>query len=95
VRYAIVLFLLVAGACGPVKPVPDPPPPNPPDPVENADCEAVCGRAAVLGCEWAEPTPRGASCTELCEGVQAGLLPWDLDCRVRAPSCAAMDACER
>lgn len=94
-RCWLTLFVLIAGACSSLLPPEPPPTPEPPTPVENADCGIVCARGKTLGCDWASPTPQGTPCPEWCEGVQAGLLPWDLECRAAAGSCRAMDACER
>lgn len=94
-RFWVAFSVLILGACGPVLPPEPPPTPNPPSPPAEASCGGVCERADTLGCDWAGRTPRGAPCEEMCEGVMAGLIPWDLECRAAAESCPAMDACER
>lgn len=57
-------------------------------------CAAACVRLRTLGCPGAKATPAGASCEEVCAGVQAAGLCWDLSCRAVASNCAAADACE-
>lgn len=94
-RSTIALFVLIVACCGPIPPPKPPDPPLPP-PVENVDCGAVCERAATLSCEWAESTPDGATCVQVCQKIQdSGVVQWDLECRVQSESCAEMDACER
>lgn len=64
---------------------PAPPPPS---------CETACATTVRLGCAPAK-TPRGATCAEVCENVRkngAGFT-WDVACRTRASSCAALEAC--
>lgn len=95
-RVAIALFCMILASCGPLPPLDPPPTPDPPSPVENADCGAVCERAAELGCEWAKPTPEGTPCEEVCQNIQqSGIVQWDLGCRAGARSCEEADACER
>lgn len=87
-RWLPVWALLVC-ACPPK------PPPVPPAPPGPSDCRAVCAHEADLGCEAAKPTAGGASCEAICENVQrSSIIHWDLDCRARAASCAAIDRCE-
>jgi hypothetical protein len=58
-------------------------------------CAQVCARGAALGCEFAKPTPKGATCTTVCENLATSGLPaWDLACMAQAQTCEAMDACE-
>jgi hypothetical protein len=95
-RIAPILALLILGCgngCGPAPtPVPPPVPEPTPTPVETT-CEAVCAHGDQLGCDWAATQ---ANCSEVCNNVQAsGILRWDLDCRIKAETCAAVDECER
>jgi hypothetical protein len=71
--------------------VPDPP--LDPDGAAPATCESVCAHWSELGCKEAEPTPAGASCVEVCENLQQGNLPDDLDCQAAVTSCAEIDDC--
>lgn len=86
-----------------------PPPPVPPGPdggvetdaaldappAAEATCADVCAHWAELGCVEAEPTPAGATCVETCENLLSSeLVDWDLGCRARVQSCAAIDRCE-
>lgn len=57
-------------------------------------CTAWCLHAAALKCPAAKPTPKGATCAEVCTNAQSG-LKWDLKCRAAAKTCAAADACEK
>lgn len=83
--FAVVLLL----GCGEIKPIPTPP-------AGPYSCETACERGADLGCAYAAPTPAGASCGEVCRNVQSsGFLRWDLECRTLAPSCEAVDNCDR
>jgi uncharacterized protein len=70
-----------------------PPPYSPPD--GPATCLDVCRNGQHLGCDWANNTSGGATCTDVCANAQSapGIPPWDLDCRARATSCAAVDRC--
>jgi hypothetical protein len=69
--------------------------PPTPTPTGAATCEDVCVRGRQLGCSYANPTPRGATCVEVCKDVVAGGdFTLDLECRARAATCAAAEACE-
>src|SRR6185437_1176232 len=60
-----------------------------------ATCLDLCRRGQALGCAWANPTPAGANCVDVCVNNQnARIAPWDLNCRARATSCAAVDQCQ-
>lgn len=79
------------GGCG-ASPVPTPEPNPEPTPTE-ATCEAVCDHGDTMACDWAA---KEADCVNVCNNVQAsGILKWNLDCRLAAQSCAAVDECER
>ena len=100
--YFLVLTLaatpwLVGCPPEPVTPTPTPDSGVEPDSDEarNATCSKWCAHAAELGCSSAKPTPKGGSCTAVCENVQSsGIVRWNLVCRVKAKSCAAADVCE-
>jgi hypothetical protein len=95
-RTFIVAALFITAGCHPMPP-PDPVPPGPPPtPVIGASCAEYCAHAADLECPAAQPTPGGASCEAVCLNVQgSGVLLWDLECRAAAPSCEAIDRCDR
>jgi hypothetical protein len=79
-------FMLHAAACAGIAPRATPAP---------ATCMDVCNNMRTLACPAAQPTAAGASCETVCTNFQQGPAPWDLLCRSIAPSCAAMDQCER
>ncbi len=90
----LLAFLVLASCPG----CPPAPPPVTPDASDAAaapgTCAAVCQNGRRLGCPFAQPTPQGASCEEVCSNVQGtGIATWDLGCRSAASSCAAIDAC--
>jgi hypothetical protein len=69
--------------------------PPAPTPTGAATCEDVCVRGRQLGCGYANPTPCGATCVEVCVDVVAGGdFSLDLECRARAASCDAAESCE-
>lgn len=92
-KTALLALLLVA--CGP-NPGPQPPRPAAPDAGPGVvSCAAYCEHAAALGCEQGKPTPKGASCMQVCDNVQtSGFGQLDLRCGYSATTCAAIDACE-
>ena len=87
-KYAFLpfVFLLATNAgCPSTTPVPG-----------AATCATVCAKGVSLNCVFATATPKGASCETFCTNLQASGLPkWDLACRTKAATCAAMDLCER
>lgn len=72
---------------------PKPPEPPPPPPSGSVTCEMVCAHWSDLGCEEAEPTPDGDSCVAVCENIQKGNLPDDLECQALVDSCEQIDDC--
>ena len=57
-------------------------------------CEDVCVARRALGCPAGKATPAGARCEEVCHNVQdSGIFVMDLECRAKAKTCEAMDAC--
>lgn len=105
----LVMLFLASIACsschatvGPFEPdpAPQPEPPSPweagdaaPAPVPSGSCQAACARGAKLNCSWAKPTPKGASCVDVClngEGSPSSMQP---DCVKNADSCDSAAAC--
>lgn len=87
----VVATVLAVALAGCPKPLPPPPPP----PSGPATCADVCQRMSQLGCPGAQATAEGATCLDVCRNVQESEIgTWDLDCRARASSCEAADACE-
>jgi hypothetical protein len=83
--------LCILGACPP-KPIP----PQPPIHDGDATCADACARAREMECEFAKPTPNGATCEDVCQNIQdKGLFSLDLDCRVAARTCKQAEACEQ
>lgn len=91
-RTLSVLVFVLACACRP-QPVPTPPPTT--DGGTAASCAIICDHLRDLGCPTAKPTPEGASCVVVCGNANTADSPvhWDLECRARAASCAAAEAC--
>ena len=53
-----------------------------------ATCLDFCRHGDALSCAWAEPTPDGATCLQVCTNNQkVAIAPWNLDCRVQATVC--------
>ena len=86
-RFVLILtFFTTLTGC------PAPLPVLPPSPTT---CAGICARGAALGCTFAKPTPKGATCETVCLNLLASDLPmWNLSCRSMAASCAAIDACQ-
>jgi hypothetical protein len=83
-----LLFPFLHSSCGTPGPVP-------PTPVPGAACVDVCSRAATLGCSFAQPSPGGVPCTEVCENLRTSGLPsWNLPCMAGSTTCEAMDTCQ-
>jgi hypothetical protein len=80
---------------------PAPPPPEPPvvivvpDAASPPTCDGACQHMRELGCELGKPTPRGATCEQVCVRVQVenGGAGFDFACLTRAGSCADADSC--
>jgi hypothetical protein len=71
-----------------------PKPPPAPSPVPSGACAAACAHLAALGCPEAKPTPKGATCTDVCLNAEdSGVLSMQPDCVVRAVDCPAANAC--
>ena len=98
----VVLALLGTGSgkCSPNPPTPIVDAAPAPTPVVDAapaptapSCATACARAAVLGCNYAAPSPDGVTCTAVCQNAQQ-FVPWDLTCRTNITSCAAVLNCK-
>lgn len=61
-----------------------------PRPVPGADaCALACDHGAELGCAFAQSTPNGASCTDVCLATEAtGWSTMHPTCILRASTCA-------
>lgn len=60
------------------------------------DCAAACDNGRELACEWAAPTPEGATCETVCSTVEAtGYDTVDPACLAAASSCAEAERCAR
>jgi hypothetical protein len=90
----VALVGLWLASCGHV-------PPPPPLPPGGATCSTACARGRALvgtdgkpGCEWARPTPSGATCEAVCESFEAsGTLTYGVECVTTAPTCDAAETC--
>lgn len=81
------LLSLLLASCGPLPtPVPGP------TPELLGTCETACARGAELGCRWAQPTPKGTPCADVC-ATASRIAPWGVSCLTTAQSCEAADAC--
>lgn len=77
----------------------DPPPDYPTRirPIEAgtpADCKAACDHLRSLGCEEGNPTPKGATCEDVCNSVESsGTVTLDPGCVANIAKCEEIDAC--
>jgi hypothetical protein len=104
IKIVLLSLSLLASTCAHGSPItPDPSPstvvPFPPDPAGAAGasgCAAACAKLAQLGCPESKPTPRGASCVEVCSNMSDDASPVSAqtDCVVRAGSCDDAKACQ-
>lgn len=95
---AILMFLQACG--GAPLPPPGPPIPNNADAIEQ--CDAICLRLDVLGCEGRDGnigpdgvsnTDDDATCERACVDTMQ-VIALNADCIVAATSCDAVDDCE-
>lgn len=84
-------LMLCAGHCD------TPPADVRPKPVEAGtpeDCAAACAHMAQLGCEEAKPTPKGATCEDVCNNVESsGTITLSPACVVKITKCEEIDSC--
>ena len=95
----VIWTLVIAAGClprpGPIEPAPVVDQKTEPEAGIEGTCAHACDRLRVLGCREAEPTPRGATCEDVCENIQSsGFIEWDLACRAAIQGCEAVDLCE-
>lgn len=86
----LLLALVFCSSCAgcPVNPTPTP------DAAPHYSCVTACTRGLEMGCRWADSTPGGGECYDVCQNAQQFGLKWDLACRSKAASCAAVDNCQ-
>lgn len=76
------IFALALSACypQPVNPVPD---------YFDAElCNQACDHGKVLECDFAEPTPNGVECSQVCiETELTGWSRWHPECVLKASTC--------
>ena len=90
--------LLLAAHC---EPAPSPSPgaagaPSTGGAPSSSPCDDACAHFRELDCPAGEPTEEGATCTEVCENLNAsGTLMLDTDCVLRARDCDSADKCVR
>jgi hypothetical protein len=76
--------------------VPVPEPKDPQDVVTRpATCAGYCDHLRAMACAGGADTEGGAPCEAVCENAIEAGVRWDLQCRATAPSCSAVEACER
>lgn len=91
---ALALMLGLASCQGCHNPEPTPVTPSGAGgaPAYPGTCDGVCALGSALGCAWAQPTPKGATCSTVCANNQAqAFSAWDLNCRAKQTNCAAVD----
>jgi hypothetical protein len=95
---ALVFVFAMASVLACPRPLPPAPPVPPADPSQDGGaggCAQACARLRELGCAAARPTPRGASCVEVCGNVESsGQVSWGPSCVVRSNSCAEASECQ-
>lgn len=96
----VLSILVLCTACGPT------PPPKPvPTPVPaagDATCAEACTTAkklrdangAASGCKVADPTPKGATCEQVCQNALDEGIAWPTWCISQATSCDAIHNCQ-
>lgn len=94
----LVLVATMVSCTGKVIPTPEPPPPTTattivlPEVVVSpeASCDTACSNQRLMGCELGRPTPKGASCEEVCENSSKTGIPeltWDKKRLTSATEC--------
>jgi hypothetical protein len=71
---------------------PSPTPPAAIDAPQIPSCATACAHGAALGCSWAQPTPLGGTCEQVCTNA-AQTVPWNVACLISITNCAAGDSC--
>lgn len=85
-----IAFLALVSSCY----QPRPRDPHVPVVASQEACDTACAHLASMGCEEAEPTPRGATCAEICYATDStGWSNWGAACVTRAASCDAARRC--
>lgn len=92
---ALALVGAQGGSCH-REPTPRPEPAPLGDSAAPGDCSAACSHLRDLGCPAGQPTPKGASCEEVCQSTEdSGVVTLNPACVARAASCDAVDNCTR
>ncbi len=60
---------------------------------DAGQCASVCTRLQAMSCPEGQPTPKGASCTEVCTTTINNGFSLNLNCVAQATSCAQVDNC--
>jgi hypothetical protein len=62
--------------------------PPAPVPVDGDACERACATGTRLGCPFAEPTPDGTTCVQVCiDTERTGWTRWHAECVAEATTC--------
>jgi len=94
-RLFVLVVLVVLGTASKCNPGPMPVVDAAPVPVMDAaptpvpvipSCATACAHGASLGCSWAQPTPKGATCVTVCTNA-AATVPWDVVALTSATTC--------
>ncbi len=93
-RYALILFVLLAGCPGP-GPGPVPPQPDPFDPTidDSSNSCASADKNLQKVCPDHAKTPAGKSFTDFCKETIAHGQSLKPSCIAKAKDCASADAC--
>jgi len=90
-----VFLVSLISSCTPRPPVPPQPIPVIESDAKELTCADACEHLWNMKCKSAEPTPKGATCLEVCENVRSsGVIALNLKCLTTAPSCKAADECQ-
>ncbi len=88
--YMLAVLALGSRCDVPVEPVR----PKPVDAGTPADCAAACAHMRKLGCEEGKPTPKGATCEDVCNNVEAsGTITLHPACVVKIERCDQVESC--
>lgn len=100
-RYLMMLAFIMLLGCPntPVNPTPDADASGIDAAIDSGssatfDCASWCAHASDMKCQAAIPTEHGASCVDVCKNTLDGPMPFAVQCRSLASSCAAADECE-